>query len=46
MALACVASSDAGLTASERERENIVEPAMTERLPGHSRVYLRYTPGL
>merc|ERR1712091_824029 len=40
-----VASSDAGLTPAERERENVVEPAMTERLPGHSKVYLRYYSG-
>eukprot|EP00933_Yihiella_yeosuensis_P032974 TRINITY_DN2665_c7_g1_i1.p1 TRINITY_DN2665_c7_g1~~TRINITY_DN2665_c7_g1_i1.p1 ORF type:complete len:262 (+),score=61.08 TRINITY_DN2665_c7_g1_i1:65-787(+) len=35
-------SSDASLTEAERERENIVEPAMMERLPAHARIYQRH----
>merc|ERR1712217_481893 len=38
-------SSDEGLTATEREREEAVEPAMIERLPPQLRIYRRLYEG-
>lgn len=40
-----VESSDAGLTAEERQREDLVEPAMLARLPAQARCYRRHLAG-
>jgi len=41
----CIESSDEALTPAEREREEVVEPAMLERLPAHARIYRRHING-
>mmetsp|Transcript_27614 Transcript_27614/g.69905 ORF Transcript_27614/g.69905 Transcript_27614/m.69905 type:complete len:185 (-) Transcript_27614:16-570(-) len=45
LALAFHESSDAALTAAEREREDAVEPAMTARLLPQAKIYRRYLAG-